>query len=95
MTKSLRDIPQHRMRAIFVETQRQEFQAPSGATSSQSAAPDGAFLLCGLRFYKYSAPTALPIRVYPCASVVEKIMPASLIHRLGLVAPARLNIHKA
>jgi hypothetical protein len=50
------------MRAIFVETQRQEFQAPSGATSSQYAAPDGAFSFCELVFYKYAAPLALDVR---------------------------------
>jgi hypothetical protein len=52
---------ERRRRDIFVETQRQEFQAPSGATSSAHAAPDGAFSFCELVFYKYAAPPALPI----------------------------------
>jgi hypothetical protein len=60
---------ERRRRAIFVETPRQEFQAPSGATSSQSAAPDGAFSFCELVFYTYAAPTVLMQvgRVTPCA----------------------------
>jgi hypothetical protein len=56
MTQSLRGIPKRRRRDIFVETHRQEFQAPSGATSSHYAAPDGAFSFCKLTFYNYPAP---------------------------------------
>ena len=40
---------QRRRRDIFVETQRQEFQAPSGATSSAYPAPDGASSFCRRR----------------------------------------------
>ena len=50
---------QRRRRDIFVETQRQEFQAPSGATSNAYAAPDGAFSFCEFVFYNYAAPPAL------------------------------------
>ena len=38
-----------RRRAIFVETQRQEFQAPSGATSSEYAVADGGFCFMDFR----------------------------------------------
>ena len=71
-----------RRRAIFVETQRQEFQAPSGATSSQSAAPDGAFYFMDCRS------TNIP-RLRRFTSVfnlwLKTIMPTSLIHRIGIV----------
>jgi hypothetical protein len=66
---------QHRMRAILVETHRQEFQAPSGAPSSAYAAPDEAFHFCKLVIYKYAAPLALS----PSA-VVSKTSRSTISH---------------
>jgi len=50
---------QRRRRGIFVESNRKNIQAPSGAKSSEYAAPDGASLFLCAMFYNYVATAAL------------------------------------
>ena len=59
MAKMGQEEHQRRRRDIFVETHRQEFQAPAGATSSAYATPDGALSFLWMAFYNYAAPLAL------------------------------------
>jgi len=75
--------------------QRQEFIAPSGATSSQYAALDGAFSFYELVFYNYDAPKALRIHVssvfnlwlrYSCPPTISITPPAETISPVIIVA---------
>jgi hypothetical protein len=53
------EFPKRQRRDIFVVQNPIVTQAPSGATYSDDAAPDGAWKSGGVRYYKDSAPTAL------------------------------------
>ena len=58
--REVREQPERRRRDIFVETQAHQPQSPIGAAYSEYIAPDGAWNLLSIGFYKDVAPTALP-----------------------------------